>query len=145
MKRQKAMTVCTFKPNSLIKGPCQGSAFGPEWVRCNISCLMFILYTQKHQYSWGQYCLMKYTIVLYVVCDIILFGKSSHHHYHLREPVSNLTLIKTQSIAHYTIAIDRRELEVCLIDETLSPSHRLLYQTHYPTTPPNTVFSIPAW
>lgn len=27
IKRQKAMTACTFKPNSLIMGPCQGSTF----------------------------------------------------------------------------------------------------------------------
>lgn len=43
MKRQKAMTVCTFKPNGLIKGPCQSTTFG----------LMFKYSTQpqKHQYS----------------------------------------------------------------------------------------------
>lgn len=142
------MTVCTFKPNSLIKSPCQCSTSGLESVRRNTSSLMFIQYTQpqKHQYSQGQRCLMKYTIVQCVLCDIILYGKSSHHHYHLREPVSNLTLIKTQSIAHYTISIDRRELEVSLIDESLSPSHTHGYTE--PIIPPyltiSKIFSIPA-
>lgn len=66
---------------------------------------------------------------------------SRRHHYHLREPVGNLTLIKTQSIAHYIISIDRRELEVCL-----SVHHTDFYTE--PIIPPHiiiaTVFSIPA-
>lgn len=62
------------------------------------------------------------------------------------EPVGNLTLIKVQSIAYYTNSTDRRELEVCLIDERYT-------QTIPQTTEPiisrilimSTIFSIPAW
>ena len=39
MKTPKAMTVCTFKPNSLIKGPRQDRTFGLEEVRCNIGSI----------------------------------------------------------------------------------------------------------
>lgn len=48
MKRQKAMRVCTFKPNGLIKGPRQSTTFGLEGVRCN-TCLMFKYYTQPQK------------------------------------------------------------------------------------------------
>lgn len=58
-----------------------------------------------------------YALLLF---KMILFGKPSLCHYQLIQPVYNVSLIKTQSIAHYTVSIDRRELEVCLMDERSS-------------------------
>ncbi len=96
--------------------------------------------------SAGWWSTLLHCCFSYTLCDITLYGKTSRHHYHLREPVSNLTLIKTQSIAHYAIAIDRRELEVRLIDERHSQTitqTTILSPLSHLTIP--TVFSIPAW
>lgn len=121
-EKKKAMTFSKFKPNS---------------------CRMFKKYTQKHQYSmfWNSTGWCSTLLVPLHCCFSQLWslydrGISNLHHYHLREPLTNLTLIKTQSITHYTKATDRKGLEV-------SDHHKDNYtSTHLIIS---TIFSISAY
>lgn len=80
---------------SFIKAPCQLSAFDLQLnTRQQLGEML-----RDEGIRWSRFPFTG---------DIVHCGTSRYHHRHLGEPVSNLTLIRTQSIAHYTIPADGR-------------------------------------
>lgn len=156
--RDRKQWHCTFKANSLIKGSCQSSTFGLEGARCIICSLQTVDSTSKPSARQGgappgdgaHHCTLALPLSLQWP---LLNLRGLHpvrenpaaHHYHHREPVSNLTLIKTKSIAHYTNAIDRRELEVRLIDDRYTQTIPRTEDYYLPKLHKKTWSDILAW
>lgn len=149
MKRQRAVTVCTFKPNSWIKGPANAVLLACS--RWGVTCPASRSYSTRRlkNISSDRDSTAWWSTLLYNVYSVT--SSSTGNPATIIIPTSGSQLAiwpsSKQSIAHYAISMDRTELEVRLIDEPLGPSHRRLRWAHYPTTPHDiqSVFHSSGW